>query len=187
MQAPSPKKGEAERIAGVSEPKPRRIDRLVFGSGRSIGGTVYGTILAMSVIAAAGGTGSPEPWRLAGFVASSAIVFWFAHVYASGLDESIRSGRRLDIVSLERVARHEAAIPLAAVPAIVALALGALGVLRESRAIWLALALGVATLGVQAWRYSQIEELGRSKTLVVVGLNVGLGLVLVGLKAAISH
>jgi hypothetical protein len=171
----------------VPEPPPRRIDRLLFGSGRSIGGTVYGTILAMSVIAAAGGTGPADPWRLVGFVTSSAIVFWLAHVYASALDQSIQSRRRLDLASLERVARHEAAIPLAAVPAIVAISLGALGVLRETRAIWLALALGVATLGVQAWRYAQIEDLGRSKTLAVVAWNVGLGLVIVGLKAAISH
>jgi hypothetical protein len=171
----------------VPEPPPRRIDRLLFGSGRSISGTVYGTILAMSVIAATGATGPAEPWRLAGFVASSAVVFWLAHVYASALDQSIQSGRRVDLGSLERVARHEAAIPLAAVPAIVALSLGALGVLRESRSIWLAMGLGVATLGVQAWRYSQIESLGTSKTIAVIASNVALGLALVGLKAAISH
>jgi hypothetical protein len=171
----------------VTEPPPRAIDRLLFGSGRSISGTVYGTILAMSVIAATGATGSAEPWRLAGFVASSAVIFWLAHVYASALDQSIRSRRRLDLESLGQVARHEAAIPLAAVPAVIALSLGALGVLRESRAIWLALALGVATLGVQAWRYSQLESLGRSKTIAVVAWNLALGLVIVGLKAAISH
>jgi hypothetical protein len=108
-------------------------------------------------------------------------------VYASALDQSIQAGRRLDLVSLERVARHEAAIPLAAVPAVIALGLGALGIMRETRAIWLALALGVATLGVQAWRYAQLEALGRSKTIAVVAWNVALGLVLVGLKAAISH
>jgi hypothetical protein len=171
----------------VPERPPRRIDRLLFGSGRSISGTIYGTILAMSVIAATGATGPAEPWRLAGFVASSAVVFWLAHVYASALDQSIRSGRRLDLASVERVARHEAAIPLAAVPAIAALSLGALGVLRESRAIWLAMGLGVVTLGVQAWRYSQLESLGTSKTVAVVTWNVALGLVIVGLKAAISH
>jgi hypothetical protein len=108
-------------------------------------------------------------------------------VYASALDQSIQSGRRLDLGSLERVGRHEAAIPLAAVPAIVALSLGALGVLRESRSIWLAMGLGVATLGVQAWRYSQLESLGTSKTIAVVASNVALGLAIVGLKAAISH
>ena len=171
----------------MSEPPPRAIDRLLFGSGRSISGTVYGTILALSVIAATGATGPAEPWKLAGFVASSAVVFWLAHVYASALDQSIRSGRRLDLASLEGVARHEAAIPLAAVPAIVALSLGALGVLRESRSIGLAMGLGVATLGVQAWRYSQLESLGTSKTIAVVAWNVALGLVIVGLKAAISH
>ena len=171
----------------MPEPPPRTIDRLLFGAGRSISGTVYGTILAMSVIAATGAAGAAEPWRLTGFVASSALIFWLAHVYASALDQSIRSRRRLDLESLERVARHEAAIPLAAVPALAAISLGALGVLRESRAIWLALGLGVATLGVQAWRYSQVEELGPSKTIAVVAWNVALGLLIVGLKAAISH
>jgi hypothetical protein len=171
----------------VTEPPPRAIDRLLFGSGRSISGTIYGTILAMSVIAATGATGAAKPWQLAGFVASSAVVFWLAHVYASALDQSIRAGQRLDFVALERVARHEAAIPLAAVPAVIALGLGALGIMRETRAIWLALGLGVATLGVQAWRYARLEALGRSKTIAVVAWNLALGLVLVGLKAAISH
>ena len=173
----------------VSEPPPpRTIDRLLFGSGRSIAGTVYGTIVAMSVIAATGSAaGDADPWRLAGFVASSAVVFWLAHVYSNALDASIRSGRQIDWRSLSSVARHEAAIPLAAVAPIVALCLGAAGVLRESRSIWLALGLGIATLGVQAWRYAKIESLGRSKTLMVVGLNLLLGLALVVLKAGLSH
>jgi hypothetical protein len=173
----------------VSEqPPPRAIDRLLFGSGRSISGTVYGTIVAMSVITAAGSTaGHVDPWRLAGFVASSAVVFWLAHVYASALDESIRTGRRLDGHTLATVARHEAAIPLAAAAPIAALCLGAVGVIRETRSIWLALALGVATLGIQAWRYAQIESLSRSKTVLIVALNLLLGLALVLLKAGLSH
>jgi hypothetical protein len=70
---------------------------------------------------------------------------------------------------------------------LLALALGALEVLRPSTALWLALGIGVAALAVQGVRYSQLEELGRTGTAVAVGVNVLLGLVIVGLKALVTH
>jgi hypothetical protein len=169
----------------VSKHEPSALSRLLLGSSRSIAGTVYGTIVAMSVIAA--GAGAADAGRLAGFVGSSAIVFWLAHVYAHGLEESIDTGHRLDWTELRRLARREAAIPLAALAPTVALTLGALGALRESRAIWLALGLGVATLGVQGLRYARLEALSGSRTAVVVALNLLLGSAIVALKAALSH
>jgi hypothetical protein len=169
----------------VSSHEPSALSRLLLGSSRSIAGTVYGTIVAMSVIAA--GAGAADAGRLAVFVGSSAIVFWLAHVYAHSLEESIDAGRRLDWDELSRVARREAAIPLAALAPTVALILGALGALRESRAIWLALGLGVATLGVQGLRYARLEALSGSRTVLVVALNLLLGSAIVALKAALAH
>jgi hypothetical protein len=69
----------------------------------------------------------------------------------------------------------------------VALVLGALGVIRGSLAIWLALGLGVAALATQGFRYAQLERLSALGTTVVVGLNLALGVSLVLLKVIVVH
>jgi hypothetical protein len=157
----------------------------IVGSRRALEGTVYGTIVALSVIAA--GSERAGSWRLATLVAATAIVFWIAHVYARALADSVESRTRLTMRRLSHLARHESAIPLAAVPLVGALVLGALGIMRETRAVWLALGLGVATLGAAGWRYARIEELGRWPTVMALAANLGLGLAVVGLKVAVAH
>ena len=54
-------------------------------------------------------------------------------------------------------------------------------------AVWLALGIGVVTLGVQGARYAAVEQLDRTGTLTAVAVNVLLGLVIVGLKALLAH
>ena len=85
------------------------------------------------------------------------------------------------------MSRRELAIALAAVGPVVALSLGALEVLRPTRAVWLALGIGLFTLAVQGYRYARLEELSRWDTVVSVGLNLGLGLAIVGLKVVVGH
>jgi hypothetical protein len=135
----------------------------------------------------AGAEGSSGLWQLTAIVATSVLVIWVAHVYAHGLGESIQLGRRLDAAELAAIARRELAIPLAAVAPIAALVLGALGFVRDSRAIWLAVLIGLATLMLQGARYAGVEQLSRTGTLVSIGINTLLGLVIVALKAAVAH
>ena len=171
--------------AGVAHPR-GRLHRVLLGTPGSISGTVYGTIVVMGAITA-GAEGTGEPWRLAAIVSATVLVLWLAHVYADGLGESIGRGRRLDRAELQSVARRELAIPLAAVAPTAAHVLGALGVLRESRAIWLALGVGLVTLAVQGMRYARLEHLGRRGTATSVAVSLGLGLVIVALKALVAH
>ena len=70
---------------------------------------------------------------------------------------------------------------------VAALVLGALGVIGEPTAVWVALGFGVAALGVQGARYATIEQLGRAGTLAAIAVNLFLGLVIVGLKALLAH
>jgi hypothetical protein len=163
-----------------------RLHRIVLGTADTIAGTVYGTIVVMGAIAA-GAEGARDPWQLAAIVAATVIVLWLAHVYAHGLGEAIGRGRRLDRQELASVGRRELAIPLAAVAPTAALALGGLGAVRDSSAVWLALVIGVVTLGVQGLRYSALEGLGRRGTASIVGVNLMLGLVIVALKALLAH
>jgi hypothetical protein len=158
----------------------------VLGTPGSIAGTVYGTVVVMGAITA-GSHDAPEPWSLAAVVSATVIVLWLAHVYAHGLGEAIGRGRRLDRAELLSVARRELAIPLAGVAPVGALALGGLGLFKEVTAVWLALAIGLATLAVQGARYAGLEKLGGRGTVTSVVLNLTLGLVIVGLKALVSH
>jgi hypothetical protein len=160
--------------------------RLLFGTRESIAGTVYGTIMVMATLTA-GAEAHPDAWRLAVLVFSTVLVLWFAHVYAHGLGESIGLGHRLDRVELIQVARRELSIVLAATGPLAALVLGAAGVIRETRAVWLALILCLVTLTVQGVRYAGIERLGRRGAVISVALNLALGLVIVALKAGLSH
>lgn len=135
----------------------------------------------------AGSEGSSGLWELSAIVATSVLVIWVAHVYAHGLGESIDLGRRLDAAEFVAIARREFAIPLSAVAPIAALALGALGFVRDSTAIWLAVLIALATLMLQGARYAGVEQLSRTGTLVSIGVNTLLGLVIVALKAGLSH
>jgi hypothetical protein len=76
---------------------------------------------------------------------------------------------------------------VAAVAPVASLVLGAVGILGAQTALWLALGIGVAILGVQGARYAAIEQLDRTGTLAVIAINLFLGLVIVGLKALVAH
>jgi len=115
------------------------------------------------------------------------LVFWIAHVYAHIIGESLAEGHRLGRQEILQIAHRELAIPLAAVLPMAAVTLGALGVLHSNTALWLAVALGVTTLAVEGVRFARLERLGTKGTIVSVGINLGLGLTLVALKAALSH
>jgi hypothetical protein len=162
------------------------LRRLFAGTPDSIAGTVYGTVVVMGAVTA-GSLEEPRPGVLAGVAAATVLVLWLAHVYAHGLGEALRLGRRLDRAELVSVAGRELAIPLAAVVPCSALLLGALGVIRDARAMWLALGLGLLALAVQGVRYARLERLGRTQTAAIVAVNVALGLVIVLLKAIVGH
>jgi hypothetical protein len=163
------------------------LGRLVFGSRRSIAGTVYGTIVVLAALAAGGKAFQHNLWHLAAIVVVTVLVLWIAHVYAHGLGESLEAGRRLDAAELGVIAGRELAIPLAAVVPTAMLALGALGLFRAGTAVWIAVGICVATLAAQGLRYARLERLGRVGTLVAVALNLALGLVIVALKVVVSH
>jgi hypothetical protein len=140
----------------------------------------------MGAIAAGSGK-QAHAGELAAIVTGTVLVLWVAHVYSHALGETITLGRRLDRRELASVTRRELAIPLAAVAPVTSLVLGALGVLRESTAGWLAMGFGLATLLLQGIRYAGVERLTRLGTVVTVGINLGLGLLIVGLKAGLGH
>jgi hypothetical protein len=164
----------------------RGLARRLFVPRGQIAGAVYGTIVVMGALVA-GSKGEPDPARLGAIVSATVLVFWLAHVYSDALGETITRGRRLDRRELMDVARRELGIPLAAVGPLAALLLGAIGVLRDTTAIWIALLMGLGTLAVTGIAYARIERMGRPGTVAVVAVNLAFGLALVALKAALVH
>lgn len=155
--------------------------------GERLGGFIYGTIVVLSVVIAGARIYPNGPGHVAAFVVVTTFVLWLAHAYSHGLALSVTNDEHLSLAELGHVARREASILEAGVPSIVALLLGAAGILSEDVAIWLAIGLGLGVLAVQGVVFARIEHLGRLATAVVVALNLGLGVLLIWLKLLVGH
>jgi len=155
--------------------------------GQRLGGFIYGTIIALSVIAAGARAYPDGAGRIAVLVAVTCGVFWIAHVYAHGLGHSVAHQEHLTLAELLTIARREGSIVEAAVLPVAALLLGTIDVISTRAAVWLAFALGLLVLGAQGLVFSRVERLGALATIAVVIANLGLGLILVALKLFLSH
>lgn len=165
----------------------RRAGHLVLGVDDTIASTVFGTVTAMATVTAYGRVFPDDPWKVEELVATTAVVLWIAHLYTHALSESISEGRRLNGSRVWTLAVRELGILLAAIPASIALTLGALDLFDETVSIWLALGLGLLVLALEGVRYARIERLGSAGLLMAVAVNVGIGLLVVALKAEVLH
>jgi hypothetical protein len=75
----------------------------------------------------------------------------------------------------------------AALPAVVLLLLGELGVISEQTAVWAAIAAGFVVLAAQGIAFARMERLGPLATFAVIAVNLALGFALVALKLFVSH
>jgi hypothetical protein len=156
-------------------------------TGERLGGFIYGTILVLAVIVAGAKAFEHEAGHIAGLVAVTVVVFWLAHVYADALAHAVAYDQHLSLADLRRIAHREASMLEAAVPPLVALLLGAVGVVSTMLAVWVAFGLGLVVLCAQGITFARVEHMGRLGTLAVVAANLGLGVALVGLKLLVSH
>jgi hypothetical protein len=178
----------------ASAPRRRMLDdsemalhHIVIGTRESIAGTVYGGIVLLTSLTASAAAHKNDLWRLVVAVTVSVLVFWIAHLYSDALGESVTRGRRLTLADVREIAVHELAIPVAAVAPVFILILGAVGVLADNVAIWLALGAGVLTLGAQGVRYARLERLGPLATTWIILANLSLGLIIVIAKLLVLH
>jgi hypothetical protein len=155
--------------------------------GERLGGYIYGTIVVLSTIVAGAKVYENAPGHVAGLVFLTTLVFWLAHVYAHALARSVATGVRMSRASLAAVAHHESSIIEAAVLPAIVLMLGHWGVFTTQTAVWIAFACGLSVLVTQGVAYARVARLGAVGTMVIVTMNVGLGLALVGLKLVVGH
>ena len=181
-----------ERSANSSEGSARRPTHLavagfVFGEKTRIGSTIYGTILVLAGLIAAYAAERHNPRRLVEVLVAGVFVIWIAYVYAHAISDSIAGERHLDWQELKMIAGREVGVVTAAVGPVFALLLGAIGLVSENVAVWLAIGVGLATLTVQGYRFARVGQLGRLGTVGVVAANLALGLCVVAMKAALLH
>ncbi len=155
--------------------------------GERLGGFIYGTIVVLSVLVAGSRAYPDDAGRIAVLLVVTSTVFWLAHVYAHGVADSIGREEHISLPALRRMARREGAIVEATLPPVVALLLGAFGVVSTDAAIWLAFALGLLVLAVEGLVVARVERLGALGTVGLVAANLALGLTLVVLKLVVAH
>lgn len=160
---------------------------LLFGDKETISGAVYGTIVILAVIAAEARGYEGHMWQLGGVAFMTAVVLWLAHVYAHGLGESVREGRRLTAAELTVIARREQAIVLSSVPPVCAIIAGSSGLIDEHSAYRLATALGILALTFQGIRYAKLERLSSAGTMLSIALNLTFSLLIVLAEVWVAH
>ena len=165
----------------------RPLRRLLVGTPETISGTVYGTIVVLAALTAGAKPHQHDLWHLGGIVAVTVLVFWGAHVYSHGLGESLSLGRRLTADELVHIARNELSIALAGVLPVTFIALGALDVLQDRTAVWVAFGASVATLAAEGAQYARLEGLRRGGVILAVAFNVAIGLIFAALKVFVTH
>lgn len=165
----------------------RFLTRLLFGDKETISGAVYGTIIILAVLAAEARGYEGHMWQLGGVAFMTALVLWLAHVYAHGLGDSVREGRRLTVTELRAIARREEAIVLSAVPPVCAIIAGSSGLIDEHSAYRLATSLGIVALTFQGIRYAKLERLSLAGTILSIALNLMFSLFIVVAEIWVAH
>jgi hypothetical protein len=147
--------------------------------------SVYGLILATSVIAISREYDAANAGRIAVSVLVTGVVFWLAHVYARVLAGAITRRRRPNRTEAREALRHDWPLVEVTVPLVVILALGALDVVSDRTAIrlaTLAALLELAAAGAYAARTSGARAGG---TVLSALIAVTLGSAVVLLKALV--
>lgn len=165
----------------------RAASDVIFGREGRIGSTVYGTLLVLAALTASYAAERHHPWKLVELVTSAVVVFWVAYVYAHALSESIERRSHLSRPVVARIASRELGLMLSAIVPILALLLGAVGLVSESVSVWLAIALGLAILSAEGVRYAQVTGLSRAGTGAILVMNLVLGVCVVVLKVTLVH
>lgn len=154
-----------------------------FWSGLVTPESVYGTILVGGMIVGAGAVDA-TPWHTFLAVLGTVLVFWTAHVYA-GTVAGDEGPDATFVPSLRRSMHRSLGFLTSAVPPLLILLFGALEIVPDDVALWIALWLGVAILGVIG--YSAFSLRGSSVPVRLLGCvsTAALGVAIIVLKAII--
>jgi hypothetical protein len=162
-----------------------RVRRWLFERNDNLAGAIYGTILVMSIIAAA--DFHENLWRTLALLLVTSAVFWLAHVYAHALALSIDESETFSRAEVRRVAGREWPLLQAAVVPSLILLIGAVGLVGTMAAYRLAVGYGAAALVWWGFVFARKESLSGKATIVVVIVNAAFGIFIVVLKELVQH
>ena len=148
-------------------------------------GAIYGQIVATSTLAVLDHDVSLGPVAVGLSVVAAMLVLWVAHVYSEVLAERVHQARRLSWEEMATAMAEDWPLVQAASPAVVAMALAALGLWSRDTGVVVGLALGVASLfawGVVIGRRPRANWL---YALVVAAISAALGVVIIVLELII--
>ncbi len=146
---------------------------------------VYGLILATAVIAISRESDPSDAGQAAISMLVTALVFWLAHVYARLLGRAVSPDGRLTRAAVARATREDWSIVEVAIPLVLILGLGAIGVMPERAALIAATVLALVELAAIG-AYAAIRQgAGPGGTLLSAAIALVLGLSLVLLKVLI--
>jgi hypothetical protein len=130
--------------------------------------SVYGTILVSGMIVVSG-TYHSSSWNTFITVVATVVVFWAAHVYAGTVaGHGVVEGDQTTLpMAFRRSLRRSLGFLISAIPPSFVLLLGALRVVPDQLALWVALWLGVIILGVIG--YSAFALRGSSWPIRILG------------------
>ena len=121
-------------------------------------------------------------------VVVTVIVFFAAHVYAGTLARLAATDGAAGIVpSLRASVRHSLGMLLASIPPLIVLLLGATRIFDDEAAIWSALIIDTALLGVLGWFAVSRWTVRVWPRFASALITAAFGLILVALKALIHH
>ncbi len=170
-----------ERIAIEGRPGRAAIRRL---AGTDVSSAIYGTLL-VTVLVAAQARKDADVFLVGVVIAVGVFVFWLTDVWAGIVGLGVRGP--LSRAQVVEVAREESPMLLAAVPPMLALAIAPLGLATVEQA--LDLALLVAVVQMFLWGLAVGLAIGRGWgiALLVGVVDLGLGLIIAGLKLLVLH
>ena len=129
--------------------------------------------------------GLPWPTLIAVALLATLCVFWLAHTQAELLAVRYAVSHPLTRQERRDALRHSWPMVQAGFPPVIGLLLGTAGLVDDSGAVDIALAIGVAELAAWGIAIGRREQLGTLRTAGVTAANVTLGLAVVGLKLMI--
>jgi hypothetical protein len=151
-------------------------------------GAIYGSLLASSTIVATGASAdaTTTPGQLLAALVVTSTVFWLMHVYVRVVGRELPQHTPLG-GAVRSSALKELPILVAVLPPSLAVLVGALVGQPDDQLGWGALWVALAGQVVWTWLALRQAHARRSVELVSLAVSLLLGLVLVGLKVALSH
>ena len=158
---------------------------LAIGTSESATQGVYGLILATAVIAISRESDPSDAGKAALSMLVTALVFWLAHVYARLLGTAVSHDRGLTRAGVARAMREHWSLVEVAIPLVLILGLGAIGVIPERAALVAATILALVELAATG-AYAAVRRDARPLgVLVSAAVALMLGLLIVFLKVLI--